>query len=439
MNAPQLFRNPPVIPISEADAAGFFPSGLEYNTPARGMWNIVHMGMLVPEAHQIYLCAQGCLRGVVLTAAEMNALDRLSWVSVSEEDIIDGSLERDIYEGVRDILADMRKKPRAVLVFVSCMHLFAGVDFAAMLSLLRADFPDIDFMDCYMAPTMRRAIAPIVWLNMQMYALLRPRAINPKAAAIIGCDRPTDIGSELVRLIDAAEFTLHDITHCETYDAFQQIAESALLISYIPAGFAAAAETAKRFGVRHLHLPASFDYDEITANYRLLCEALGIPTPDFSREIAAAKDALKAAFDEIGSIPVAIDFTAVTQPFSLAKLLCEAGFHVKWIIADAAGEDAAAFRWLQENRSDILLCAAANVNMLHMGEEALHMPVLAIGQKAAYYLATDLFVNIVMNGGYYGFSGICAMAEQMCDAVRHPKDRKPLLSHKGFGCESCLA
>ena len=52
---------------------------------------------------------------------------------------------------------------------------------------------------------------------------------------------------------------------------------------------------------------------------------------------------------------------------------------------------------------------------------------------------TDLFVNIVMNGGYYGFSGICAMAEQMCDAVRHPKDRKPLLSHKGFGCESCLA
>lgn len=432
-------QNPPCIPIAAADAAGFFPSALEYNTPARGMWNIVHMGMLVPEAHQIYLCAQGCLRGVVLTAAEMNALDRMSWVSVSEEDIIDGSLERDIYEGVRDILADMEKKPRAVLIFISCMHLFSGVDFAAMLELLRADFPAIDFMDCYMAPTMRRAIAPIVWLNMQMYALLKPRQINPHAAAIIGCDRPTDPQSELVRLIQSAGFALHDITRCDSYDAFRQIAESALLVSYIPAGYAAAAETAKRFGAKHLHLPASFDYDDIAANYRLLCDALGIPCPDFAAEIAAAKSALQSAYDEIGDMPVAIDFTAVTQPFSLAKLLCEAGFRVTAIIADAAGEDAAAFRWLQENRSSIALYAATNVNMLHMSEHAPETPVLAIGQKAAYYFSTDYFVNTVMNGGYYGFAGICAMADQMREAARIPKDRKRLLSHKGFGCESCLA
>ena len=65
------FENPPCIRISEADAAEIFPSGLEYSAPARGMWNIVHMGMLIPESHQIYVCAQGCLRGVILTAAEM--------------------------------------------------------------------------------------------------------------------------------------------------------------------------------------------------------------------------------------------------------------------------------------------------------------------------------------------------------------------------------
>ena len=30
----------------------------------------------MPESHQIFVCAQACLRGVVLTAAEMNAMDR---------------------------------------------------------------------------------------------------------------------------------------------------------------------------------------------------------------------------------------------------------------------------------------------------------------------------------------------------------------------------
>ena len=56
-------------------------SGLEFNSPAHGNWNIVHTGMLLPEAIQIYVCADNCMRGVVLTAAEMNAADRFSFVT----------------------------------------------------------------------------------------------------------------------------------------------------------------------------------------------------------------------------------------------------------------------------------------------------------------------------------------------------------------------
>ncbi|MBR6337035.1 MAG: hypothetical protein IKR76_04815, partial [Ruminococcus sp.] len=59
---------PHFVKIADADIEGIFPSSLEYNPPARGMWNIVHTGMLVPGAHEIFACAQGCLRGVILTA-----------------------------------------------------------------------------------------------------------------------------------------------------------------------------------------------------------------------------------------------------------------------------------------------------------------------------------------------------------------------------------
>ena len=55
--------------VANAEFPAPFRSGLEYGAPARGPWNIVHVGMLIPESHQIYVCAQGCLRGVVLTAA----------------------------------------------------------------------------------------------------------------------------------------------------------------------------------------------------------------------------------------------------------------------------------------------------------------------------------------------------------------------------------
>ena len=59
------------INITKAAFPAPFESGLEYNPPTRGVWNIVHTGMLIPESRQIFVCAQGCLRGVILTAAEM--------------------------------------------------------------------------------------------------------------------------------------------------------------------------------------------------------------------------------------------------------------------------------------------------------------------------------------------------------------------------------
>ena len=61
----------PSLPIVDASYPHPFPQTLEYSPAARGTWNIVHTGMLVPGAHQIYICAAGCLRGVILTAAEM--------------------------------------------------------------------------------------------------------------------------------------------------------------------------------------------------------------------------------------------------------------------------------------------------------------------------------------------------------------------------------
>ena len=106
-------------PISEKDAvvsikdASYpipFPQGLEFNSPAHGCWNIVHTGMLIPEAHQIYVCADNCMRGVVLTAAEMCEEDRFSFVIVEEQNLLSGNLEDVTIEGTADILRKLKER-----------------------------------------------------------------------------------------------------------------------------------------------------------------------------------------------------------------------------------------------------------------------------------------------------------------------------------------
>ena len=116
-----------VITIGEADFPVPFPLGLEFNSPAHGNWNIVHTGMLMPEAIQIYVCADNCMRGVVLTAAEMNAADRFSFVTVEEENLLNGNLEDVTIEGVTDVLNKLEKKPKASAPFYCLSASFSGM------------------------------------------------------------------------------------------------------------------------------------------------------------------------------------------------------------------------------------------------------------------------------------------------------------------------
>ena len=182
------------IPSVKIGASAFpapFYSGLEYSSPARGTWNIVHTGMLIPEAHEIFVCAASCLRGVVLTAYEMCAENRFSTVAVEEKNLIEGNMEDLIIDGVSHIIDTLPKRPPCVLVYTSCVHHFCGCDLDMVYTRLRQSYPDIDFTDCYMNPIMRKSgRTPDQIMRSRLYSLLKPAEILPGSVAFIGNDFP---------------------------------------------------------------------------------------------------------------------------------------------------------------------------------------------------------------------------------------------------------
>ena len=429
------------VAIRDAEVPVPFASGLEYNAPARGPWNIVHTGMLMPESHQVFACAQGCLRGVILTAAEMVAMDRMSWISVDRNDLFDGSLERNIVEGTADILRKLPRKPRAVLLFLSCVHLFAGCDFEAIIAELRAMFPDVVFVDCYMNPTMRKSgLTPDQLMRRQLYAPLAPCPSEPKTANLIGNDRPTDESSELARLVREAGWKLRDVTACGTFDEYLAMAKSTLEITYLPTAAAAGEALERRLGRKHLYLPLSYDFDEIARNLAKLADALGTVAPDWTEAKNNAVRALEQAREVAGDFEVEIDYTATPRPVGLALLLAEHGFRVTRVYTDTMiEEERPAFERLRSLVPELLLTATVHAKMRFAGKGVHeHGPVLAIGQKAAYFSGTRHFVNIVAGGGMYGFDGVARLAALIEDAATHEKDTERVIQHKGLGCRSCL-
>ena len=441
----------PHVRIADANFPAPFRSGLEYSSPARGTWNIVHTGMLIPEAHEIFVCAAGCLRGVVLTAAEMGTQDRFSTVAVRENNLLDGDMEELVIEGVTDIINKLPKRPPAVLVYTSCVHHFTGVDLDMIYATLRSRFPDIDFTDCYMNPIMRKSgLTPDQLMRSRLYMLLHEREKNPDAVAIIGNDLPTDEGSDLMRMLKGAGLKVHEITSCKNYAEYQEMAESSVYVSYNPDAAPGGDMLAERLGGTHYALKFSFDYDEIDETFAGLAEVLEKATgraglamsPD---EIAAKRAECERELEKTkkltGDTPVSIDYTFCPRPLGLAKLLLDHGINVTRVYVDGIpGGDRAAFDHLQKEPPDLMIYPTVHPGMrfARTANEEDGKFVLAIGQKAAAFDNTNHFVNVVEGGGMTGYEAVTRTCALIRDAYTNEKEMRELVQVKGLGCEVCI-
>ena len=427
------------IPIADASFPAPFHSGLEYASPARGTWNIVHTGMLIPEAHEIFVCAASCLRGVVLTAAEMDAAHRFSTVEIKESNLLDGDMEYHVIDGVSDILERLPKKPPVVLVYTSCVHHFAGCDLGMIYDTLRDRFPDIDFVDCYMNPIMRKSgLTPDQLMRSRLYFPLKPRPIRKGTVSIIGNDLPSNEDNDLVVLLKENGFRIHEITSCKTYEEYQQMAESEYNICYYPAAAAGCQMLSQRLGTTDIYVPFSFDFEEIDAGFSALAEKLGISLQDPTAKRQACIGALKETLDLIGSTPIAIDYTYCPRPLGLAKLLLDYGFNVQRVYLDAVtGEEKKVFEDLKAQYPTLELFPTVNASMRFLARKE-PSDYLAIGQKAAHFLNTRHFVNVVEGGGMLGYQAVLKTLALMQEAFLEEKDTRNLIQIKGMGCGGCV-
>jgi hypothetical protein len=320
------------------------------------------------------------------------------------------------------------------------MHLFAGVDFDMIIEELESRFGGIDFVKCYMTPTMRfSGLAPVPTMYKQMFVPLR-ECEKDGGVNIIGYNWAFEQSCELVRIIKNAGVKLRQLPECESYAQYLEMAKSQFNISVIPEALPAAQELEQRLGQKNLYLPVSWDFEKIKDNYRALCETLGTEMPDLSQDESEAKQALESAAKALDGRPVAVDFMAAHKPLELCRLLLENGFNVRRIFIDViSGEDEQAFEFIRRSYPDFEIYPTVNSSMrFFASSEMTQNEFLAIGQKAAYFCCTDHFVDMVGAKDMYGFDGIKKLAAKIAGAHQNAKDRKTVIQHKGMGCQSCL-
>jgi hypothetical protein len=424
--------------IKDCDSSNLFYAGLQYNPPVRGSWSIVHTGILLPEGHEIFVCADGCLRGTVLSAHEGGFEDHFSCVIVKEENIINGDLEDQIIEGSTDVIKRLPYQPKAVEVFSSCLHSFAGCDFEYCNRELRKRFPDIHFQDCYMTPTMRNSgINPDEKMRMQLYAYLDKQEVEDNGVSVLGGAFTLEENSDLRQIVSASNYIHRDINLYDKFDEFQDMGKSKILIYNLPSARKGAELLAKRFDKKLYYSPLSYRIDEIKEENRKLTKIFGAAINTDEVEIMVKSQLLELK-ELLKDWSVSIDYTATYRTFNLARLLEEHGISVSKLYVEACvDEDLIDFEWLKKNRPNLKLQSPSHPSALFTHKEGDgNNSVLAIGQKAAFFDGTDHFVNLIEGSGYQGFNGLSHLLSDIKDAYYNVKDTEKIISVKAWGC-SC--
>ncbi|MCR4688174.1 MAG: nitrogenase component 1 [Saccharofermentans sp.] len=419
------------IKIKDSSFPKPFSNGLEFNAPSHGTWNIVHIGYAVPSAHQIYICADNCLRGVVMTAAEMGALDRFSSVVLEEDDMLhSGRLEESTTEGITEVLRKLDKVPPVVIVFPVCVHKFMGCDMNHIYKTLEERFPDTKFVRAFMDPVMqKRGTTPDQRLRKALMDIIPEGEEDRNTVAFVGCDMSPAKGNDINNQLINKGIHVLDSARTESLEEYYSIGSASRFICCYPAGRMGSEILARRLRRPLYYLPMDFNKDRIIAALELLgLDVDGSAVTDAER----ATEELKTL---IADTPIAIDYTAVPRPLSLARFLLENGFNLKTVYLDGIDPDEEEdYNFLKEDFPELIL--HSTIHIMDRRPVRPDEKVLAIGQKAAWFEGTEYFVNIVEGAGLWGFGGIEELMSLMKDAYNTPKDIRDIIPRKGLGCSS---
>ena len=408
--------------------------GLLYSSPCRGLWNIVHLATQVPGSHQIYVCPTSCLRGVVLTTAEMGCMDRLSTITVGEDNILEGDLEETILKGTRKVLHTLERKPTVVFIFTSCIHHFMAANFLRVYKQLRKEFPDIAFLDAYMDPIMRKKTPPLPSLQRQVYRVLEKQEQLENQCNFIDNWFSAEY-NDIAENLKKHNVIVKDFSMQNDYTEYLDMAKSHVNFVFHPFGMLAAKDLYYRLQQDYVYLPIVYDYDAIDANTKEACSVMHIPSPtkaEIEEKRSHVEQAIERLKSTIGDTPISIDKSAIDCPISLATYLIERGFIIESIFLDGCNEDLSKLKQLAPNIQvyDVEKCE------MRLHDRTTRHKVLAIGQQAAYFCNTPYFVDCIFSAQMYGYAGILHLIDVLLDAYTNPKDIRTTISHKGWRCHA---
>ncbi|MDY2628376.1 MAG: nitrogenase component 1 [Lachnospiraceae bacterium] len=385
-----------------------------------------HTVLHIPGSHTLFIGPSSCSRRHALHASLYGNRENISFLFITEADVISGDYENLIGDAVSELLDVLHPAPHIFLLDVFCIDDFLGTDEEALTAELQLRFPGCHFAVEHIDPVSMEENSKKGGMKKMrnMYCFLDPADRHDQGINFIGNFVSLEPECEFLQLLEQwGASPVRELFHCETYEDYQAMAKSCLAVGMRHVGDDVIHCMTDDLDIPYYYFPASYDINAVAKGYRKLAELLGQSEPDLGDFIQETEKEVEQTVKELGSMPLAIDCSAFLMPFQGAAALLKYGFQVRYIFYKPfmAEPDDRARQWVELHYPSVKLLRKDeydHVNTLYDPE------CLAIGVDAARLLKTEKVADIWHDEGYFGFHGIRRLMHLLRDSSRKQAERK---------------
>lgn len=414
-------------------------STLSYRLPRNDHERTV---LQIPGTHALYVGPSSCMRRHSLAAQKYGNIEDVSFLRVTQADVVSGGYEELIAEAVEYLLKTSKKPIHAFFIELFCIDDFLGTDDLALMGLLESTYPACRFITQHIHPVaMNEALTMSDAKHFNMYSLINaePPEKHDNGITVLGAFVPFNPESELHEILRQCDRgPLRYLFTCDTFEEYQDLGKSRLSLVARSLAQGTAEHLSKRLGIPFMFFNACYDIKEIERLYARMACMLEAPMPDIAAWKAHTEAEIAQTLALLGETPLAVDCQGTLVPFALSRALLDYGFNVRWVYRskhlfdmDAADRDIIGRRY-QEVR--VMREDDAKVHAGHMGEKRAtgdsESGIIAIGRAAEFIKNTPYCVNIWHDEGLTGFHGVCQlmrMLREQFERMGNPDDKEGLL------------
>ena len=417
------------------------PATLAFNSPGAEGFGVKRAGLSVPGSVMLIVSPGCCGRNTSSISTMKGYENRFFYLTMDETDLVTGRHLKRIPQAVLETVKALEEKPSVIMICITCVDALLGTDMERVCrkaeKLLEEENLPVRVRPCYMyALTREGRKPPMVHVRQSIYSLLEPMPKKATSVNILGYFAPVDESCELRDLlIKAGIRKIREVSSCESYSEFLNMAEANFNLVLNPEARLAAQDLEERLGMPSIELTRVYQIDRIAAQYDALGAALGVR---FSYETYRneARESMKRFRDAYPDAVFSVGEAVNADPFELALALVRYGFTVREIFGTLTSDS---FRYLRHlaalspetrvysNLSPSMLyyrdgisedeaenCKGADADSRgHEGKG----PFISIGRDAGWYHRNSPCLEWVRDIQPFGFCGVRQFFDALYEAV----------------------